>query len=171
MTKNVMINTTNPFEKFLQNQRFSRVKKHIKGDVMDFGGNEGELKPFVTGKYLVVNYDHSVLKKHQFDTIIALAVVEHIKYKTVFEIFKKLTSQHLRKGGRVFLTTPTPASKPVLEALAAVHILEKQNIDEHEHYWTEKELRLLAKKNGLKVLKYKKFQIGFNQEILLEKVE
>ena len=50
-----MINTKNPFEKLLQNMRFSKAKQYIKGDVLDFGGNEGELKPFVKGEYTIVN--------------------------------------------------------------------------------------------------------------------
>ena len=34
-------------EKFLQNYRFKIVKPYLNGDVLDFGGNKGELKKFV----------------------------------------------------------------------------------------------------------------------------
>ena len=165
-----MIDTKIYLEKKLQDFRFSKVKPYLKEDVLDFGGNEGELKSLVKGKYLVVNYDHSVLnkvKKKSFDVIVTLAVIEHIEFKEVFKIFKKL-KPYLRDGGRVFLTTPTPPSKPVLEFLAWIGLLQKENIDEHKHYWNKKELYDLAKKTGFKVKKYKKFQLGFNQLALFE---
>lgn len=44
-----MIDTSNLLEGFLQRKRFKKVKKWIKGDVLDFGGNEGELRPYVEG--------------------------------------------------------------------------------------------------------------------------
>ncbi len=164
-----MINTKNPFEKLLQNMRFSKAKPYIKGDVLDFGGNEGELKPFVEGEYTCVNYDHGPMEGKTFDSIISLAVIEHIDYEEVFKIFRKFQAK-LRNDGTIFLTTPTPASKPLLEFLANIGILEKQNIEEHKHYWNKEEIFELAKKNGFKILKYKKFQLGMNQYALFEKV-
>ena len=138
------------------------VKKYLKGDVLDFGGNEGELKRFVTGKYTIVNYDHSGMERKTFDTIVLLAVVEHINVDDVYKIFKKFKTC-LSKNGKIFLTTPTPASKPVLEFLAKVGVLGKENIEEHKHYWSKKDIFNLAKETGFEVEKYKKFQIGFNQ--------
>ncbi|QNL21384.1 methyltransferase domain-containing protein [Hyphobacterium sp. CCMP332] len=163
-----MINTKNPFEKLLQNMRFSKAKRYIKGDVLDFGGNEGELKPFVKGEYTIVNYDHSPMEGKTFDSIISLAVIEHIDYDEVFKIFEKFQTK-LRNGGTIFLTTPTPASKPLLELLANIGILEKQNIEEHKHYWNKKEITELAEKNGFEMIKYQKFQLGMNQYALMRK--
>ena len=161
-----MIDTSYILENFLQKYRFSMVKNYITGDVLDFGGNEGELCEFVSGEYTVVNYDHRPMKNKMFDSIISLAVVEHIEVKEVFEIFKKF-KKHLKPNGHIYLTTPTPKSKPVLELLASIGFLEKENIDEHKHYWNSKDLYLLAKKTGFKIKEYSTFQYGFNQAALM----
>jgi 2-polyprenyl-3-methyl-5-hydroxy-6-metoxy-1,4-benzoquinol methylase len=162
-----MINTSIFGEKVLQNCRFKKVKPYLIGDVLDFGGNEQELKKFVTGKYLCVNYDRSAAENCHFDTIVGLAVVEHIEvaevYK-IFEFFKKV----LNANGRIILTTPTKASEPALKLLAAIGVLEKSNIDEHKHYWNKEEIYELAAKTGFKVKKYKKFQTILNQFVVLE---
>jgi len=162
-----MIDTSISLESFLQQQRFKLVRNYLKGDVLDFGGNEGELAALVKGDYTIVNYDHSPMEKKTFDTIVLLAVVEHIEVEEVFRIFKKF-KKCLRKGGQIFLTTPTPLSKPVLELLAAVHLLDKQNIEEHKHYWSKEDLVKLAKESGFQVEGYQKFQIGFNQYMILK---
>ncbi len=157
-----MIDSTKFIERFLQKMRFNTVIPYLKGDVMDFGGNKGELRKFVKGKYLVVNYDHSVMKGKTFDTIIALAVIEHIEFNEVFEIFKKFKQENLKKNGRIFLTTPTRIAKPILKLTALIGI-NKEDLAEHKHYWTKKDIYNLAKKSGFVLEKYTKFQLGFNQ--------
>tara|TARA_B100001250_G_C19334773_1_gene586305 strand:- start:115 stop:612 length:498 start_codon:yes stop_codon:yes gene_type:complete len=161
-----MIDTSYFLESFLQKYRFSMVKNYIIGDVLDFGGNEGELGKFVSGEYTVVNYDHKPMENKMFDSIISLAVVEHIEVKEVFRIFRKF-KKHLKPNGHIYLTTPTPESKPVLELLASIGFLEKENIDEHKHYWNSKDIYFLAKKTGFKIKEYSKFQYGFNQAALM----
>ena len=84
-----MINSRKSTEKFFQNWRFKIAIPYLSGDVLDFGGNEGELKKFVRGEYTLVNYDHRAMEGKTFDTIAALAVIEHINVPEVYEIFKK----------------------------------------------------------------------------------
>lgn len=162
-----MIDSSMFLEKFLQNYRFKMVKPYLIGVVLDFGGNEGELKNLVKGKYLVINYDHSVMEDTNPDTIVSLAVIEHIEFDEVFKIFHKF-KKILNKGGRIFLTTPTKMAKPVLEFLAFLGIVDKENIAEHKHYWSKKEIYDLANKTGFVVNKFKRFQVGFNQLAVLE---
>jgi len=154
-------------EALLQKFRFKKVLPYLKGDVLDFGGNDGELKQYVKGNYTLVNYDHSPMKDKTFDTVVALAVVEHIEVDDVYSIFNTLQSK-LNPDGVIFLTTPTPLSKPILEFMALLNIVDRDNIKEHKHYWTKKELYDLAQKNSLQVKKYKKFQLGLNQLAILE---
>jgi 2-polyprenyl-3-methyl-5-hydroxy-6-metoxy-1,4-benzoquinol methylase len=163
-----MIPSNRRMEALLQKIRFQKVLPYLKGDVLDFGGNDGELKQFVNGNYTLVNYDHTPMKGKSFDTIVALAVVEHIEVKDVYLIFKELESK-LRPGGVIFLTTPTPLSKPILEFMAFINILDKENIREHKHYWTRKEIYDLAAKSSLQVKRYTRFQLGVNQLAVLEK--
>ena len=156
-----MLDSNKFIEKILQDVRFKKVIPYLKGDVMDFGGNNGELKKFVKGNYLVVNYDHSVMKGKTFDTIVALAVIEHIEFNEVFEIFKKFKQKYLKKNGRIFLTTPTKIAKPFLDLMRLIGI--KGDSIEHKHYWNKKEIYNLAEKSDFVVEKYAKFQLGFNQ--------
>jgi len=163
-----MINSKKIFERFLQNCRFNKVKKYLFGDVLDFGGNEGELKPLVKGNYTIVNYDHSPMEGLTFDTIVMLAVIEHIDIYDVPQIFQKFKTC-LREEGIIFITTPTPASKPILDLLGFFRILDKKNIEEHKHYWNKKELFASAHDSDLKIVCYKKFQFGLNQYLVLKK--
>lgn len=162
-----MIDTSISMEKFLQNQRFKLVKGYLNGDVLDFGGNNGELAPFVEGDYTLVNYDHTPMENKTFDTIVLLAVVEHIEVKDVYSIFDKF-KKCLRKSGTIFLTTPTPSSEPVLNLLASIGFLDKQNIEEHKHYWNKEDIVKLAQSAGFSIQDYGKFQLGFNQFAVLK---
>lgn len=161
-----MINSHRKMENLLQQHRFKIALPFIKGDVLDFGGNEGELKPYVNGHYTLVNYDHSPMHGKTFDTIVALAVIEHIRIDDVFSVFKMFRSK-LRPQGHLILTTPTPLAKPVLECMAYMRIIDKHNIEEHKHYWTKDDIEELAVQNGFRVKVYRKFQWGFNQFAVL----
>ena len=162
-----MINSSLLLEKKLQHLRFNKVKPHLNGDVLDFGGNRGELKNFVKGQYYLVNYDHSIIDNEELrvDTIVSLAVIEHMTVEDVVTSFRKF-KRILRKDGRIFLTTPTKMSKPVLELLAFIGLLDKKNIEEHKHYWNKNELLQLAVDAGFKVKTFKRFQFGFNQFVI-----
>lgn len=164
--KKVMINSSKLVEGYLQKNRFTKAVPFLKGDVLDFGGNNGELKKYVSGSYTLVNYDHSPMENKTFDTIVALAVIEHIPVADVFSIFRLLRSK-LKPGGVLLLTTPTRVAKPLLELLAFLNVLDKQNIEEHKHYWSKKEIENLAQTNGFTIKEYQKFQFGFNQVALL----
>lgn len=163
-----MINSSKVCEGFLQQYRFKKALPFLKGDVLDFGGNDGELKKYVTGSYTLVNYDHAPMKNKTFDTIVALAVIEHIPVGDVFDVFKSFNSK-LNPDGTLLLTTPTPMAKPLLELMAFLHLLDKHNIREHKHYWTKADIYDLAERNGFTVKAYKKFQWGFNQMAVLER--
>jgi 2-polyprenyl-3-methyl-5-hydroxy-6-metoxy-1,4-benzoquinol methylase len=162
-----MLDTSKFLVRFLQSYRFRIANPYLIGSVLDFGGNKGELKKLVKGGYLLVNYDHSLMENTHFDTIVSLAVIEHIPPDDVFKIFQKFKII-LNKEGRIFLTTPTKMAKPVLEFMVFMGIIYKENIAEHRHYWSKKEIYDLAKKTEFVVKKYKKFQIGFNQLAVLE---
>ncbi len=161
-----MINSKRFIEHFLQQYRFQMVKSYLVGDVLDFGGNEGELQRFVTGNYTCVNYDHSPMIGMKFDTIVALAIIEHLSVEEVYAVFEKFKGT-LNPQGHLFLTTPTKIAKPILDTLAFLHLVDRENIKEHKHYWSQKELVNLATQTGFTIKKYKHFQFGFNQYALL----
>jgi 2-polyprenyl-3-methyl-5-hydroxy-6-metoxy-1,4-benzoquinol methylase len=162
-----MIDNPMFLDKLLQSYRFKMVRPYLIGDVMDFGGNKGELKRFVEGRYLNVNYDHSVMENTHFDTIVGLAVIEHIEFDEVFKIFYKF-KKILNREGRIFLTTPTKMAKPVLEFWAFLGVIDRGSIVEHKHYWSKKEIYQLANETGFVIKRFKRFQLGFNQLAVFE---
>jgi len=162
-----MLDSSKFVEKFLQNRRFKKARPFLIGDVLDFGGNQGELKKFVKGNYLVVNNDHAPLTNAHCDTIVCLAVIEHLDQAEVFKVFNEFKNI-LNENGRIFLTTPTKAAKSVLEFMAFFRIVDKENIKEHKHYWSKNEIYALAETTGLILEKYEKFQLGYNQLAVLK---
>ena len=162
-----MLDSRKTFERILQSYRFKKARKFLNGDILDFGGNKGELERYVKGDYTVVNYDYSTMYNKLYDTILLLAVLEHIEVREVLQLFMKF-KDCLKTDGKIFLTTPAPASRPVLEILAFLGILDKKNIEEHKHYWNRNELFTLAQDTNYEVVIYKKFQLGFNQYLLLK---
>ena len=78
----------------------------------------------------------------------------------------------LRPGGTLLLTTPAPASKPVLEFLAyRLHFIDEGEIRDHKHYFNEDELRALLAKAGFAPgqIRYKPFLFGLNQLVIATK--
>lgn len=162
-----MLDSSRFIDKFLQNCRFREVRPFLTGDVLDFGGNRGELGKYVKGKYLVVNHDYSMMAEAHYDTIVCLAVIEHIDPAEVLKIFRKF-KEILKEDGKIFLTTPTKAAKPILEFMAFLGMIDKTSIANHKYYWRKKEIYSLAGKAGLVIKQYRKFQLGFNQLAVLE---
>ena len=156
------MDSAKPFEKFLQNYRFCVIRSLLKGDVLDFSGNKGELAKYVKGTYTTVNYDHAAMENKRFDTIVILAVIEHIQVEEVYDIFNKFKTV-LNRDGHIVITTPARIAKPVLGLLAFFGLLDKKNLAEHKHYWGKQDIIDLAEKTGFTFSQYKKFQVGFNQ--------
>lgn len=159
---------TNILERFLQLRRFRQARKYLNGDVLDFGGNKGELRPLVSGTYTLCNKNYAVLKHKRFDRIIMLGVLEHITVSRVKPVLSMLKT-HLRKDGFLILTTPAPAAKPILEVLSFLRIVDRKNILEHKKYWRKHELYALADACGFRVVTYSSFQCGLNNFMVLER--
>lgn len=72
-----------------------------------------------------------------FDVVAMLAVIEHVPDPSVLicEVLRVL-----KPGGRLIITTPTLRAKPVLEALAKLGLVDYEEIDEHERYFTASSL-------------------------------
>ena len=97
-----------------------------------------------------------------FDEIAILAVLEHIPLHQVDLLFAEFR-RILKKGGRVLMTTPTPAAKPVLDFLAfKLHVISEPEIADHQHYYSSADLQALADRHGLIFSSYRKFLFGFN---------
>jgi ubiquinone/menaquinone biosynthesis C-methylase UbiE len=103
-----------------------------------------------------------------FDHVTILAVLEHSPLDQVDVLFHEFR-RILKPGGSVLLTTPTPASQPVLEFLAfKLKIISAPEIADHKHYWNRPDIEQLAARTGYRCAHYRTFQFGLNSFAALE---
>ena len=97
-----------------------------------------------------------------FEQIVILAVLEHIPLDLIDPLFAEFR-RILKDGGRVLITTPTPASKPVLEFMAfKLKIISGPEIADHKHYYSKADVQSLAAKHAFQCSVYHTFQLGLN---------
>lgn len=105
-----------------------------------------------------------------FDHVTILAVLEHIPLDQVSVLFREFR-RILQDGGSVLLTTPTPASKPLLEFLAfRLKIISGLEIADHKHYWSRDDIQALAARDGFVLETYHTFQAGLNSFAVLRRL-
>jgi cyclopropane fatty-acyl-phospholipid synthase-like methyltransferase len=104
-----------------------------------------------------------------FDQVSILAVLEHIPLDQVDVLFREFR-RILRPSGQILLTTPTPASRPLLEFLAfRLRIISGPEIADHKHYWSREDIAALAARQGFTSPEYRTFQWGLNSIAVLTK--
>src|SRR4030042_4570759 len=185
--------------RYLSKKRGKAVLPWLKGDVLDIGcGQESSLadllakeqhdvgvdiqedairklketKPQHEFYCIDVEKDGKLLEtlRSQFDTIVLLAVVEHLRQP------ERLLNQCralLKPEGHLLLTTPTSQGDKFIRTfkkLLGVKHEEQENYSPHLTNFTEKSLHnLLASQSEFKILAYKKFEFGFNQLVVASK--
>ncbi|MFA6518504.1 MAG: class I SAM-dependent methyltransferase [Candidatus Shapirobacteria bacterium] len=183
----------NVLDRLIAGMRLVRVEKYIEnGDrVLDFGcGSQGyflrkiadkigyglgidlEINPKKSKNLEFKKQDKNIwneLKLNSFNKVVMLAVLEHIDLDKVSDLFAQFR-RVLKTGGFLVMTTPTPPSKPMLEFMAKIGLIDKAQIDDHKKYYERKDVVKLAKETGFKMVSYKLFQFGLNSEIVFEKV-
>ncbi|MCK4744832.1 class I SAM-dependent methyltransferase [Candidatus Parcubacteria bacterium] len=102
------------------------------------------------------------LPDNSADIITSLAVLEHLDNP-----LKNLKEIHriLKFNGRFILTTPSPASKPILEFLAyKLKLINAAEIKDHKAYYNKKAISRLLLSVGFKKvnIKISYFMSGFN---------
>lgn len=99
----------------------------------------------------------------------SLAVLEHLERPGVH-----VSEMHriLRPGGVAIITTPSVRSKRLLELLAfRLHVIDADEIRDHKHYYTKRELRTLLVGAGFAedAITYRSFALGMNQLVVAAK--
>ena len=96
----------------------------------------------------------------EFDVVTMLAVLEHLSTPTsVMHEIRRV----LRPGGKVVLTVPSRAAKPVLEFLAfRLGIVSSVQIADHKKYFNKKDLVALFTETGFIIENHSYFQAGMN---------
>lgn len=166
---------------WLRRARFNAVKSYLKGNILDFGCGTGHLASFIQPScYLGVEIDSVSLRKARsnypahtfassldgvvryFDTIVSLAVIEHVSDPVRFltELKSRLaTSQE----ACLVITTPHPSFDWVHDTGAAFGLFSRHANEEHEELLNQDRLLDTARQCGLSLSLYERFLLGANQ--------
>jgi len=138
------------------------VKDHIKlGIGLDYDAAPARPAPNLEIQQFHFK-DRFAFPDRHFDQVTILAVLEHIPPDQVGILFREF-HRILKPGGQVLLTTPTPASKPLLEFLAfKLKIISGPEIADHKHYYSRADIHALAAAQGFACTAYETFQLGLN---------
>jgi len=172
---------------FLRRQRFSAIRSYLNGSVLDVGCGTGKLAEEVAAdRYLGVEIDslslESAISKfaqhrfqkvlpddaEKFDTVIALAVIEHVKKPEQFllELSKQLKAE---KSARLVVTTPHPSMDWIHDFGSAIGLFSKHANEEHEELLDREKLESAGKQAGLHLVLYRRFLFGANQLAVFER--
>jgi 2-polyprenyl-3-methyl-5-hydroxy-6-metoxy-1,4-benzoquinol methylase len=166
---------------FLRQQRFLAAMPFLKGRILDIGCGTGTLAKWFEPKNYVgvdidsesVNKAHLAFPKHRFDeempneeekfdTVVALAVIEHVPAPTSFllKLAQYLKCQHY---SYIVCTTPHPSFEWIHEVGAEMGLFSKHACEEHEALLNKKFLAEVAASAGLRMTVYRRFLLGANQ--------
>jgi len=101
------------------------------------------------------------LPEPRVDVVTMLAVLEHLDEQAADTVLRE-ARRVLRPGGRLVLTVPTPRGKPVLEVLARLGAVNREEIRDHKIYYDRRRLTSTLARHGLVVERYDAFQLGWN---------
>lgn len=98
--------------------------------------------------------------ERQFDTILLLAVIEHLKNPD--RILSQIP-RYLKPDGKLLITTPSPMGDVIHTIGARIGLFSMEAVQGHESIFTCDALRACLERDGLDVIYYKSFLLGGNQ--------
>lgn len=112
-----------------------------------------------------VRIGNSILpfEDNYFDAITMLAVFEHIDYEKLPFVLREI-KRLLKRGGTFVITTPAPWSDRVLHLMAYTGLISKEEIHEHKHHFSRKDIEKILNDSGFSEDKVKSgfFEGGLN---------
>ena len=170
---------------FLQRQRYQAIKPYLSGDILDLGCGYGHLLALLSPDqgYLGVDVHPKVIARMQelhptrtffqcdldretlslgrtFDTVVMLAIIEHLANPD--NLIGSLR-EHLKPGGRVVLTTPTPVGNWIHHFGSKVGMFYVEAALDHKTIFDRSLLTQLFEKHGFEISVYRTFLFGGNQ--------
>jgi len=176
------------FSGFLARARARRAIPYVQGRVLDVGCGAGTIVGFLPRDIDYVGVDsyrvgvQELLDNHPgvsayvldiqretvscqepFDTVLALALIEHLERP---QDFLDLYLPLLAPGGSIVITTPTRLGDRVHRLLQVVGITNPGVSEVHHHIYCLPELVSLLTGRELKVVASRRFQMGMNQIVI-----
>ncbi|MBN2169478.1 MAG: class I SAM-dependent methyltransferase [Actinobacteria bacterium] len=173
------------FGLMLEKIRANKVRPYLSGRVLDIGCCAGSLVPYINDRsgYVGVDINQRVIDIHKrkypentlycldvqeekipvngkFDTMVALAVIEHLERPDAF--FENYIS-YVKPGGTLVLTTPTPVGDRIHKMLQKLKIANPVVSDVHFCIYKREQLAEIVRKYGVQVSKIELFELGMNQ--------
>ncbi|MFA5104212.1 MAG: class I SAM-dependent methyltransferase [Candidatus Margulisiibacteriota bacterium] len=103
-----------------------------------------------------------------FDVVTALAVMEHLDPSILPKTVKEVR-RILKKKGLFILTTPAGWTDRLLNFLAKINLVSKQEISEHKSLFNSSELKTLLTKAGFRNVRTGNFELFMNLFAVAEK--
>lgn len=177
---------------YLQRQRLKNVLRWTTGSVLDLGCADAaillhiehqiesycgvELSPDLVDElrrrhprqvFLCLDMDQSQLDvEERFDTVLMTAFIENIYNQK--HLFTEVV-RHLKPYGRIVITTPTPLGDSVHRWGAKLGLFAKSAQHHHPVIFTKHRFRVFADNFGLCIERYRRFQFGCNQLVILRR--
>jgi 2-polyprenyl-3-methyl-5-hydroxy-6-metoxy-1,4-benzoquinol methylase len=166
---------------WLVNERLRAARPHLTGKVLDFACGHGHLAQLCDAdSYTGYDSDSRKIKLAQeefpgyrfldslpederFDTVAALAFIEHVQPEPYVKQFADL----LNPGGRIVLTTPHPSYEWIHTTGAKLHIFSPEAHDDHEDLISPEGMAQLARHLSLELTESRRFLLGANQLFVL----
>ncbi|MBN1890567.1 MAG: class I SAM-dependent methyltransferase [Thermoflexales bacterium] len=174
----------------LEKQRYRAIQPYLHGEVLDLGCGVAKVVALLQPGQRYVGVENQPaflgwLKENRpeyefhardldedelgldtrFDTILMTAVVEHLKKPD--RLLSQLP-QHLKPGGRVVITTPTPLGDWIHKAGARLGLFYLEAAQAHETIFTRATLQARLHRHGLSCVHYRRFLLGCNQLFVCE---
>ncbi|TGQ51307.1 class I SAM-dependent methyltransferase [Mesorhizobium sp. M1C.F.Ca.ET.193.01.1.1] len=168
---------------FLRRQRISAVRPFLQGRVLDIGCGSGALAAYVDkANYVGIDPDpvsiatarnsfpgHTFIQRltlegDTFDTVVALAVIEHVPDPVVFLTGLKANLLCV-PSARIVCTTPHPTMDWIHWIGSRIGLFSRSANEEHEDLLNRRSLVEAGRKAGLRETNYRRFLGGANQVI------
>ena len=174
---------------FLRTTRIQRALPFIKGKVLDVGCGVGKLAEYIGPEnYVGIDKDpesvNTAKEQHpnhkfylsdrpdtiedKFDTVVALAVIEHVDNPIEFMIHLKSL---LATKGLIVITTPHPRSDFIHHFGSSIGLFSRLAHEEHKELLDKDKMSQIAHQANLRLIAIKTFLLGMNQLFVLAPAE
>lgn len=172
---------------FLRRERFRKVIPYLNGKILDYGCGSGGLAKYVlSGQYHGVEPDplslqlarsrfpghrfsSSIDEQERFETVVALAVVEHVDDPAKF-LHRLATYLSDSPDARLIITTPHPSLRWIHAVGSILGLFSKHAYEEHVNLLDYAKMKAAGSRAGLRLVSYERFLLGANQLSVFEKV-